>query len=185
MSDYVIDFRSVVRLVLKLGGLALMIYGLVAFASFAPIFFTRGDSNFAMDAVGFMTAPLITTLFGLFLWLFPSPVSNTLIRKGGAAGQEQQIWTSQLEVIGVGLLGLWLLYRGLSDLVYHLVTYGTRAQSTGLYADGYSEFPAYMVATIAELVVAVFLIFGARGIVRLLRQVRYGGLGIGEEKPES
>jgi len=176
MSDAV-DARGLVRLALKLVGLGLVIYALVMLATYAPmtvlgIFAEDMAPNWLM-----MTSPpLMILLFGVFLWLFPSPVTNTLFRAAEGRQDKTPDWAAKLEVIGVALLGLWLLFRALSDLVYHLVTLRARAQAVS-YGMEYSEFGAYFVATLVELAFALFLLFGARGIVRLLHQVRYGGLG--------
>ena len=173
-----IDLRSIVRLVLKLSGLVMVIWGLVTVISFVPVVFPLSEVSMGRDALYVLFSPLVMVAFGLFLWLFPAPVTNTVFRKDSKDSAAEPRWAAELQVVGVSLLGLWLLYRAISDLVYHLMVYRTRTQSTDFYTDGYTEFPAFMVATLVEFVVAVFLLFGARGIVRVLRQVRYGGLGV-------
>ena len=178
MSDDVIDFRTIVRLVLKLSGLVMVIWGLVTVISFVPVLFPLSEVSMGRDALYVVFSPLVMVAFGLFLWLFPAPVTNTVFRKGTKDSAAEPRWAAELQVVGVSLLGLWLLYRAISDLVYHLMVYRARTQSTDFYTDGYTEFPAFMVATLVEFVVAVFFLFGARGIVRVLRQVRYGGLGV-------
>lgn len=184
MTEYIIDYRSIVRLILKLTGIALMVYGVVHLASSAPFFLSFiSNSETPYQSTMMLIPPLIIIIFGLILWLFPAPVTNTLLQKGTAEDDANQTWPAKLERIGISLLGLWLLYRAISDLVYHLMVY--RAQhNSPLFPSGYSEFPAYMTATLVELVFALFLIFGARGISRLLHQLRYGGLGIEKEPPD-
>ena len=173
-----IDLRSIVRLVLKLSGLVMVIWGLVTVISFVPVVFPLSEVSMGRDALYVLFSPLVMVAFGLFLWLFPAPVTNTVFRKDSKDSAAEPRWAAELQVVGVSLLGLWLLYRAISDLVYHLMVYRTRTQSTDFYTDGYTEFPAFMVATLVEFVVAAFLLFGARGIVHVLRKVRYGGLGV-------
>ena len=181
MSDGV-DARSLVRLALKLVGLGLVVYALVMIASLAPMTILGSFGNdLPSDWLIFTSAPVMVLVFGVFLWLFPSPVANTLFRAAEGKQDETPDWARKLETVGVGLLGLWLLFRGISDLVYHLMTLRARGQATFI-DQGYSDFPAYFAATLVELVVALFLLFGARGIVRVLRQVRYGGLGVGKSE---
>lgn len=184
MTEYIIDYRSIVRLILKLTGIVLMVYGVVLLASWLPTaLLFISDSEPPFQDIVMLSSPLIVVIVGLILWLYPAPVTNTLLQKGTAEDDANQTWPAKLERIGISLLGLWLLYRAISDLIYRLMVYRAR-QDSPLYPSGYSEFPAYMTATLAELVFALFLIFGARGISRLLHKLRYGGLGIEKEPPD-
>lgn len=183
MTEYIIDYRSIVRLILKLTGIALMIYGVVSFVGVVPMVLLISNSEPPFQSLLVLIPSFITITFGLILWLYPAPVTNTLLQKGTAEDDANQTWPAKLERIGISLLGLWLLYRAIPDLIYHLMVYRAQ-QDSPLYPSGYSEFPAYMTATLAELVFALFLIFGARGISRLLHKLRYGGLGIEKEPPD-
>ncbi|WP_206751694.1 hypothetical protein, partial [Halorubrum sp. SD626R] len=72
-------------------------------------------------------------------------------------------------------IGIWWLLSALSDLVYHVLEY--RAQEEMLrHTGGYEGFGPLMIATLAELVLALVLIVGARGIVGLIHWFRHGGL---------
>lgn len=178
MSEYLIDYRSVVRLVLKLVGMAIVVYGLIMLASSAPMTFM---AVFAEELPShwliYSSPPLITIGLGFLLWFFPAPVTNTLFRASSDEAEAGQGWARQLEVMGVSLLGLFLLFRSVSDLIYHLLTLRARGPQT-FFDQGYSGFPAYMAATLIELVFALVLIFGARAIAGFLWRVRHGGLGV-------
>lgn len=178
MSEYLIDYRSIVRLVIKLTGIALVIFSLVQMASIAPMTILGGFSGeLGDDWLLWTSAPLIGAFFGIVLWLFPAPIANSLFRFETEGSGGYPSWLDRLEVIGIGLLGLWLAFRSLSDLVYHLVMLRQRGMPDQL-AVGYTEFPAYFVATLIEMGLALFLIFGATGIARIVRRYRYGGLNI-------
>lgn len=177
-----IDFNGLVRVVLKLSGLALAVYGAVTLVSYSPMILTASDG---VQLLAFMSAPAVFMAAGIFLWLFPAPAANTVIR-GDGAGAETRLWADRLIEAGCILIGLWWLIRAVSDLVYNVLDKWARDSSPD-YMQGYggqgdSEFVALMVATGVELVLAVVLIIGSRGVVGVIRSVRRGGLALDDER---
>ncbi|WP_147307714.1 hypothetical protein [Wenzhouxiangella sediminis] len=166
-----LDFDGLVRVVLKLFGLVLAVYGISTLAAYAPLVLS---SSGALQLLNFLSGPAVFIGAGLFLWFFPAPISNTVIRGGGEQGEES-VWVARLVEAGSVLIGLWLFVVAISDLVFQLLAERSQAERLP-YEQGPSEFGAYVSATLVELALALFLIFGARGIAVLVRRVRYGGL---------
>lgn len=176
MTEEVVDLEGVVRLGLKLIGLGLVVYGAVTLPGYVTSLASGGGfGTFPMQAMAFLTGPVLAVMFGLFLWLFPSPVVNTVIHKRKVMSDGNQDWSGRLEVVGMSLLGVWLLYRAVSDLVFHSLMHFQQAGSLA-HAEGFSELGAALGATLVEFVLALFLLFGARGISRFVRRLRYGGI---------
>jgi len=63
---------------------------------------------------------------------------------------------------------------------YHLLV--QRARDSSLhYTEVYSEFGASVTATVVELVLALVLILGGRGIVGVIQRLRRGGLALDDD----
>lgn len=175
MRESLIDYRSVARLLLKLMGVAFVVVGVGQLASAAPMLIAADmDGIMRGGWLGFVAQYFLMILFGILLWLFTAPISNTLFKAEVTSGADFHPWLTRLETIGIGLLGLFLGFYAISDLVYHLVTLVQLGPPSD-FELGYAEFPAYFIATLIEVGLALWLIFGARGIARMLHSLRYGG----------
>jgi hypothetical protein len=167
-----IDYKSVVRLVLKLFGLGLIIYAVSSLATFLPpLLAQRSEIGLLVSYFIPMAVPI---LLGAFLWFFPSRVANTIVRSDPASKSMEAGWAPELESIGVALLGLFLLYRAVSDLVYYVMEHQAKAAMLG-NVRALDDFNALMTATIVEFVFALILMLRAEGIVSLLRKARGAG----------
>lgn len=167
-----IDLNGLARLVLKLTGLALAVFGAVMLSGYLTMLPYRADMT---QGMAFVIQPAVLLAAGLFLWLFPTPVANTVVRKLPPGGGDAPPWVDRLVEAGAVLIGFWWLLRAISDLVYHVLV--IRAQDEMLkHSGGYEDFGPLMIATAVEFVLALVLILGARGIVGLIHRLRYGGL---------
>lgn len=73
----VVDLNGLMWIVLKLSGLALAVYGAVMLSGFLIVSVERLD---LLQRLLFACQPTIVLVAALFLWLFPAPVTKTLIR---------------------------------------------------------------------------------------------------------
>jgi hypothetical protein len=167
-----VDYHSVARLLLKLFGVALILYAF----TITPQYLMPMAAN--LDGVEFgyryyvavlmpLTVPLI---LGVFLWLFPSAVANTVIPV--SARPQKNEWALQIERIAISAIGIYVLFGAISDLVYHLATLVARNVSAGPAPN----FGALMIATVAETGIALYLVFRSQGIANLLRRFREVGV---------
>ncbi|SRR5579871_512085 len=116
-----------------------------------------------------LVAFLITCLVSAFLWAFPLTVARKLLPPVASEPSPRASAETWLNV-GCALIGLWvissaapLLFRDL--LMQHF--YAQEFQSSG--------FNPFIVRSGAEIVVAIWLICGARGVLEILRWVRSAG----------
>ena len=76
--------------------------------------------------------------------------------------------------VGLTLLGIWVLANALPDAFYWGTMFVvTRQFDSGTFEWGH-ENVAGIVATIIELILAIWLIFGSSGVRRLIERYRYG-----------
>jgi hypothetical protein len=73
-------------------------------------------------------------------------------------------------------LGLWTLSKGIPDATYYITYFLTYDESVMSARDLLREQWPYMAATLVEIAIGVWLIFGARGIAAMLVRLRNAGL---------
>ncbi len=108
------------------------------------------------------------------LWFFPLTVARKLLPVMREARSEQSLDASIAMSVGLTLIGVWVLAYGLVDAVYWV----TMFLRLGLSEVSYSQWPhdhvAGLLATVVEVLIAIYLIFGSSGIRRLIQRYRYG-----------
>ena len=80
-----------------------------------------------------------------------------------------------LERVGIRILGIYLLYHGISDLVTNLTSYrqAVAMRDIAFSKVEVSNIKVALIATGAELFMAIFLILGAKGVTNIVRKIRY------------
>ena len=107
------------------------------------------------------------------LWFFPLTVANKLIPRSSKT-DHLHVPIDQAQGVGFSLLGLWVLTNSVPDSFYWVfMTYqASRPNSMlELRASDYS----YVVTTAVEVILGIWLLFGARGLRGLLRWARTAG----------
>ncbi|MGH8085442.1 MAG: hypothetical protein ACREPV_09220 [Lysobacter sp.] len=111
----------------------------------------------------------------VLLWFFPLSVARKLLPVMHEPRSEQSLDASTAMSVGITLIGIWVMAFGLVDAIYWIVLF-VRAQQvdTTAYFEWLPDQIAGMVATAAEVLLAAWLIFGSRGVKRLIYRYRYG-----------
>ncbi len=122
-----------------------------------------------------ITTVAVPVALALMLWRFPQVLLVGTPRLAERKGKETTISAEQLQAVGISLIGFWLLPTGLSELVATialLINFTEANPSAALGAIGRIQ----IIAPIVQTCLSIAMIFGARGIVGLLRRVRvFGG----------
>ena len=129
-----------------------------------------GDSS--TNVVIIVVAVVILAL-AVGLWFFPLTVANRLIPRSSRT-DHIQVPIEQAESFGFTLLGLWVLTNSVPDSFYWLFMGYQAARPNSILELRASEY-SYMVATAVELMLGVWLLFGAKGFRGLLRWARTAG----------
>ena len=167
------DYNSIVRIGLKLSGVGLVVYGALSLSSTLPhLFQVRNWEEWeAAIILSNMVVLAMPFFFGVFLWLFPATVANTVVRFGSLTRKSKTDLSYELERVGISLLGLYLFYRTVSFIAYQVVMYRAKAEALGS-ARALDDLPAIITTAIVQLVLALLFMLQSRGIVSLLRKAR-------------
>lgn len=166
--------HDVLRTAIKIGGLALLIYSAIQAASSLPLFLDQAkNTEFGFSVVSIVATFVVPIIFGLLLWLFPAPIANTIIKNDLAANTQDKFLVG-IEKVAIRILGLYLLYHGITDLVAHYASYHQATEMFGknINFSGKERFTIGFIVTGVEIFLALLLILGATGITNILRKAR-------------
>lgn len=125
------------------------------------------------DVAGIIAAsivPVLLLLIAAALWFFPLTVASKLIPRSSLA-QSTSLPVEEPQRTGFLLLGLWVLAGAIPSLIrYSFLLYHTFRP--GAMVELGLNLPAAMLYTCAELIIGIWLLFGARGLLGLLRLAR-------------
>ena len=132
-----------------------------------------------VGADGFTVIGLLVPIFELFacvfLWFFPTTLSRRLLKGGdspsGAVAPALLKWQAMIAIA----MGLWTLSGGIPDAVYWIMYFASQTQ---LYASGdvFRDRWADIAATAVQIIIGVWLLFGARDLTAILFRMRTAGL---------
>lgn len=112
-------------------------------------------------------------LVAVVLWLFPLTVAGTLIPRS-ARTDHLRVPFDELQSVAISLLGLWVLTDSIPSAFYW-VFMSSHASRPDLPLQLSGREYSLMMRTAVELAIGVWLLFGARGLLGLLRWARTAG----------
>lgn len=128
--------------------------------------------NESQEPVLYAAYAVILFLFiiSAVLWLFPLTLANKLLPKENEA--EKVYWENDsILSIGFILMGVFLLYKTLSDLTYWgFVMLHSIGNNTQIELSATDKISIYV--TFIEVSLSLFLIFGSQGISNLIMKFR-------------
>ena len=113
---------------------------------------------------------------GLVLWLFPSPIANTVISDAPADVDQVADWTPRLQTVLLLALGFYFFIDGLSALVYNGVYQYIVSGATQIPVTRDGQMIARLAGNAVRIGLGLFLILGRRGLLASLNRLREGGL---------
>jgi hypothetical protein len=125
-----------------------------------------------IDSRGLIVAGIIgilTLLVAAFLWFFPLTVAKKLLSSPAAAAPAEtpDTWLA----MGCALIGLWLLASAIPSIARDaLYLYSSFSEPDDLV-----DFKRWLAYRCVEVMIALWLIFGSTGFVKLFWWVRNAG----------
>jgi hypothetical protein len=111
------------------------------------------------------------------LWFFPVTIASKLLPPHSRPAEPPsppllQEW----QTLGVICIGLWALSRAVPDMVYWVTYMGMAFESDTPVNEFAPDQKAGFIATIAEIIVGLWLVLGAKGVAALLFKIRTAGV---------
>jgi hypothetical protein len=128
-----------------------------------------------MTWVGLYVCVLIVgLLLCAFLRFFPLTVARKLLPVMREPRSEGPIGFPTALSLGLTLIGAWLFANALVDATYWLTLFVRSKQIGNIPVEWTPEQIASMIATLVELTISFWLLFGSSGIRQLIFKFRYG-----------
>jgi hypothetical protein len=111
------------------------------------------------------------------LWFFPATLAVRLlpsIRSEPKTAPPPQL--VEWQTLGVICIGLWGLSRAIPDAVYWVTFYNMHLKANYGVSDLNAAQKAGIVTTVAELLIGLWLLFGAKGFAAFLFKARTAGV---------
>ncbi len=170
------DYRNLTNLLIKIAGVAIIAYSFIEIPAYVSYYFSLQIDSF-WGFIGMSVVPMfVPIIVGIVFLFFPAAVTNKLI-SGEGETNIASIDILATERIAFSALGLYLLFRVISDLFFHgtSIYLALKAGDIAQYNTGYEHPYALVVATLAEFTFALYLLFGSAGLVRFLAKIRTVG----------
>ncbi len=120
---------------------------------------------------------LLLIVSAILLWLFPLTVANKLL-PGKVLDVRTALPLEELQCAAFCLLGLWLLTDAIPSLTYYFVLFYQFSKDYQILHN--PQTASGLMRSVVELIIGVWLLFGARGLLGLLRWARHAGKKITE-----
>lgn len=107
----------------------------------------------------------VQLLASLLMWIFPATAASLLLRDRARTVVASTISAAQWATLGIALLGVWILSRGIPDAVYWITLLKLLSSvDLDLMRTLNSEQRAGMAGTMVEVLIGGGFLFGARRV---------------------
>jgi hypothetical protein len=168
------DYKDLTAILIKITGAALFFWYLTWLPSLLPLAREEHISLQMLVAEGFPA--IVGLIFSAIVFTYPATITNRLI--SGEKLNFDDTFASSIQTIAIRLIGIYHVMIAVSDLVHH----ASKALLTPhLYQDmGLANPPSgwtpdlvgWVIASAIELLIALWFVFGAKGILRFIEQAR-------------
>lgn len=165
--------EQIVGIAVRLFAIFLALYTLRYASTLLPYAAVPPPNNISFTFIAVLA--LFPILAAVLLWFFPLVVAAKLIPNIKTKAQSAPIGAGGVEVVAFSVMGLWVLTTAIPDIFYW-VTFVYRVKSAGIGSTELSpENIGNIVASIVELVIGFWLLFGSNGLLGILRNARHAG----------
>lgn len=150
---------------------------------YAPAFWLLGKQSLTTpDRAPFVVGTLVLVAIVVALWLFPLTVARKLLPRSALDQSISLPAHEQIEQAGFCLMGLWLLTQALPSVVFEVYVFYLYTRPGSMLGLRPQEYAA-LARALVELALALWLLFGARGLRGALRWARTAGSGTVNNPP--
>jgi len=167
--------HEIFRIAVKIVGLVLLIYAVIDGIIYFPVIIKLFNSvEGEVQALSYFASFFAQIVIGLLLWLFPAPVASTIIKNDLTVTSQDKLLPG-IEKVGIRLLGIYLLYQGITGLISNYASYSQAIEMFGenIKFGGNEKYRFNFIGMWVEIFLSILLILGASGIANVIRKIRY------------
>lgn len=165
--------EQVVGLALRLFAIFLLMQALRQAAALIPYLADSATGRVGLGVV--LVSTLVPVAIAAFLWLLPLTIATKLIPGVNAKEPRSTLTATEIASVAFPILGLWVLTSAIPDMFYW-ATFAYIVKSSNVGRPELSpENIGNIVATGVELLIGFWLLLSSKGVVGLLKRLRYAG----------
>jgi hypothetical protein len=168
------DYKDLTAILIKILGAALLFWYITWLPSLIPLA-VKEPFSFKLLLTE-ATPAIIGLLFAFIVFTYPATISNKLI--SGEKLNYDATFADSIQIIAIRLIGVYHIMLSVTDLVHHFSkailtpsfyeSMGRIAPPTGWTPD----LVGWVIASFAELFIALWFVFGTEGILRFIHKLR-------------
>lgn len=159
-----------VTTVLRIGAIVILINLLEQVPLSVENVYHSWKNELNISVILFSISPgIFALIISFLLWFFPSTLSSKFSPQNDDEYKNENVNYRYLGEILISILGLYMITKAIPDLVYHIVFF-IMAHDENLSIPPIDR--AAFVATIAELVIGTFLLYGSGLIHRMIQEFK-------------
>lgn len=168
--------KDVSDLLLKVGGIIIVVTTVPYIHNYVMIYAQFQEKSLSLFISTIIAPSIFPLLVGFFMFIKPDKITDKMV-VGGQLGEggEQHSSLAQIERACLVTLGFYLLFQSASDLVFHISNFIQAKASyryQGTVPGNSLIFTPVFIATLFELVFALWLIFKVKGILAFVGKMR-------------
>lgn len=164
--------EHIVAVAVRLFAIVVAIFALRNGVSSGPYFYQQG---WHITSYAYISLMALLVLFAVYLWFFPLSVTNKLLSfKKKDEVEDQTVSYEQIQFVAFTILGIYLLFHVVSDIVYWAVIFTVSMRDSNIPVEISLDQKGQMFATVIEFIFVIYLLLGANGIIKLFHRLRYG-----------
>jgi hypothetical protein len=165
--------EQIVGIAVRLFAIFLLIYTVRYLSDYIHVL--MGESYFKGNITPLIILTILPFIVVILLWFFPLKVAAKLIPKINSAEQPVNLGNNEIEHIALSILGIWVLASAIPDVFYWSI-FIYMIKSSGMVVGALRpENVGNIVAIIIEIIIGIWLLVGSKGIIGIIRRLRYAG----------
>lgn len=173
------DYRSLTKLFIKIGGMLVILYAFnQASASFSLAGTLYAKEGALLNALIVGVVPVLFPLaLGVALFYFPGAVANRVLADDVKENEAERLPITRIEEAALVLVAVYILVHSLGDVAYwvsrvKLYHVFIETQGLSLVPPLVPEDFAQIIAAGFQIIIALCIFFGARGLIQLKDKFR-------------
>jgi hypothetical protein len=147
-----------------------------AYFSYHQMAISMPDFNPLVISGGYVVSALLMFIFSILFIKFPATIAYRLLPKADKDSPKLSEDSSQIQLAGFTLLGIYILSWAIPDLIYNLAVLSVIPFYDSSYSMGNRPYDLVNLGvTIIEIIIGLYLVFQAKGLVKLIDRIRYAG----------
>jgi hypothetical protein len=158
---------------LRIFAIVLWLFSLRQFVGVMNYLGTNTNDALAPSVFYLVATVLVPIAVGVLVWLFPLSLARSIL-PGNPDSSLDSLSRSDLYLAAISVLGLFVLSRAVPDLVFWLTRFlvESKMKQQGIVPGSGSETTANFYATLVELGIGTWLVFGSGAIYRFVEKTR-------------